>query len=285
MVPKGTLIQVICKSNETALKIENVQAPLGCKVDGAPSDPQDVAQLWFVDKINDGKDYELGNALSDLVLEDGGGIVHMKKGNWAKYQMFKLQKAPFEGFYEYYWVKLSKNQGRALSFEGVLRCVDFDQNDEKQLFRFETVPHNLMVNRTVLLASGKAPRKVVDVPAASDREGEEMVQWEYNNRFNQRWLLVKTGGVNSYQIQSFKTGLNLDIYGESKKPGTRVIQYRRTAAPNQLWVLEHQEGGLHHIRSALSSDLYLAVENESVKDGAKIVVSATPFLWRVTTDI
>ena len=96
---------------------------------------------------------------------------------------------------------------------------------------------------------------------------------------------MKTGGVNSYQIQSFKTGLNLDIYGESKKPGTRVIQYRRTAAPNQLWVLEHQEGGLHNIRSALSSDLYLAVENESVKDGAKIIVSATPFLWRVTADI
>lgn len=89
---------------------------MGCKVDGAVINVQDVAQLWFIDKINDGKDYELGNALSDLVIEDGGGIIYMKKGNWAKYQMFKILKAPFEGFYEYYWIKLSKNQSKALSF-------------------------------------------------------------------------------------------------------------------------------------------------------------------------
>lgn len=111
------------------------------------------------------------------------------------------------------------------------------------------------------------------------------MQWEYNNRFNQRWLLVKTGGSNTYQIQSFKTGLNLDIYGESKKSGTKVIQYRRTAASNQLWFLEHQENSNYFIRSIHSEDLYLAVENDSTKDGAKIIVSTTPALWKVLVDI
>lgn len=102
---------------------------MNCRVDGAVINSQDVTQLWFIDKINDGKDYEFANALSDLVIEDCGGVIYMKKGNWAKFQSFKIQKAPFEGFYEYYWIKLSKNQSKAVSFEGVLRCVDFDQND------------------------------------------------------------------------------------------------------------------------------------------------------------
>lgn len=154
--------------------------------------------------------------------------------------------------------------------------MDFDQNDEKQLFRFVKVSDNAMVNRTVLLVNAKTQKKVIDVPNASDKECEELVQWEYNNRFNQRWLLVKTGGSNTYQIQSFKTGLNMDIEGESKKSGTRVIQYRRTAAPNQLWSLEHQENSFYKIRSVHCADLYLAIENDSSKDGGRLIVSTTP---------
>lgn len=116
LFPKGTLLQIICKSNEAALRIDNVQQHSGSKVSGAAINPQDVPQLWYLDKINNGKDYEFANALSGFVFDESGGIIYLNKGVWGKNQMFKVEKAPYEGFYEYYWFKLSKNQSKAVSF-------------------------------------------------------------------------------------------------------------------------------------------------------------------------
>jgi hypothetical protein len=129
--------------------------------------------------------------------------------------------------------------------------------------------------------NSKSERRVLDIPGGSDKEGEEIIQYEYNNRFNQRWLLVKTGASNIYQIQSFKTGLNLDVCGESKKSGSKVIQYKRTAAPNQLWILEHKGNSTYYIKSMNSTELFLSTENSSVKDGASVIVNNVPTLWTI----
>ena len=96
---KGNIYQIICKNSETALRIDCVQSPLGSKISACNIDSQDITQLWLIDKVNNGKDYELCNALSCYCLDDDYGIVYLKKGKWANSQLFKIEKAPFEGFY------------------------------------------------------------------------------------------------------------------------------------------------------------------------------------------
>lgn len=53
--------------------------------------------------------------------------------------------------------------------------------------------------------------KVLDVPAATRKKGERLVQWETNKRWNQRWQFAKQG--NAVVIQSLYNGLALDIEG------------------------------------------------------------------------
>ncbi len=53
--------------------------------------------------------------------------------------------------------------------------------------------------------------KVIDVPKASRKEGEKMVQWTKNKRWNQRWSFIKQ--KNGIAIKSVVTGHNLDICG------------------------------------------------------------------------
>lgn len=73
-----------------AIKIQNVQNHLGSKINSGSINSQDVTQLWFIDIINNGKDYELANALSGFVFDETGQIVTLTKGNWTKTQMFKI---------------------------------------------------------------------------------------------------------------------------------------------------------------------------------------------------
>ena len=68
---------------------------------------------------------------------------------------------------------------------------------------------------------------VLDVPQASDKPGIHICQYPCNNRFNQRWNLIKVndhGGC--YRIQNLKTGMFLDIKGAKKKSGEHIIQWK-----------------------------------------------------------
>lgn len=51
--------------------------------------------------------------------------------------------------------------------------------------------------------------KALDIPGATWKKGERIIQWEKNKRWNQRWRFVKHGkGV---IIQSLLNNLALDI--------------------------------------------------------------------------
>lgn len=78
---------------------------------------------------------------------------------------------------------------------------------------------------------------VIDVPGASSKEGEILVQYPVNKRFNQRFKLIYSMENNTYVIENVKSGLVLDIKEASKKEGTPIIQWSCHSQANQLWYL------------------------------------------------
>lgn len=64
-----------------------------------PVNNQDISQLWYIDKVNHGKDFEIVNAVSGLVFDDNAGIINLTKGVWGKHQMFQIEKAPNGKYY------------------------------------------------------------------------------------------------------------------------------------------------------------------------------------------
>jgi hypothetical protein len=57
-------------------------------------------------------------------------------GKQKSSQLFSLAKAPFPGFFTYYWIKEEDKSNKALVLEGTLKFGVFDPNAENQMFRF-----------------------------------------------------------------------------------------------------------------------------------------------------
>lgn len=76
----------------------------------------------------------------------------------------------------------------------------------------------------------------MDVPEASDKLEIQIIQYPCNYRFNQKWILKKSG--DNYHIINAKNKLYLDIKNENHKEGTPIIQYAFTGNLNQQWRLE-----------------------------------------------
>lgn len=110
--------------------------------------------------------------------------------------------------------------------------------------------------------------KAIDVPAATRKPGERIIQWKKNARWNQRWQFQRQGkGV---IIKSSYNGLCLDIAGESKKSGSEVIQWTHTGGANQQWFPEPCGNGLYKFRSCHEPSLFLAIKNVKSSDGADL---------------
>lgn len=74
-------------------------------------------------------------------------------------------------------------------YEGILRFGKFDANSENQLFRFEQVTNPSIEQSAVII--NNMTGKVIDVPEATLKKGEKVVQWGKNKRWNQRWRIIK----------------------------------------------------------------------------------------------
>lgn len=274
--PRGMLYLIVCKSNEQALRIDNIEKHDNSRVSSEVPNSQNLTQLFFIERINN-DEFEIVNALSGFCFDEESGEIHLKRGKQAKDQLFWIERAPVQGFYNYWWIKTSKTSDKALSLEGMLRYKPFDINDETQLFRFEPVNNNNTVLSTTIIVNAKSG-KVIDVPRGTHEPGEPLIQWTKNSRFNQRWRFIKTG--TAYQIQSFKTGLNLDIAEEKKKPNSKVVQWNPTAASNQLWTIENKGNGNFTIRSVHEPSLVLGIVDDNVEDGGRLAIVNHDCQWR-----
>lgn len=129
------------------------------------------------------------------------------------------------------------------------------------------VHHNSYINQSCYIECAFS-NMVLDVPQASEKSGTKICQYPCNNRFNQRWKLVKqvdTKFGECFEIVNLRNGLSLDVKGESKKPGTPIIQYKSTKKDNQLWAIEYQGKNIYMIRSMMDKGLYLGVRDNSLK--------------------
>lgn len=89
-------------------------------------------------------------------------------------------------FHKYYRIKTRK--GQAVQLKGVLRVVDFDHEDQSQLFRLEPVDNYKLQHSAIIV--NKFTDKAIDVPEATFeyKNGKtRLIQWEKNRRWNQRW--------------------------------------------------------------------------------------------------
>ena len=79
--------------------------------------------------------------------------------------------------------------------------------------------------------------QVLDVRAASRQNGAPIIQWEWLNDDNQRWLLLPLG-QDIYAIQSKFSGQVMDVAAESRDNGVPIVQWPFERARNQMWMLE-----------------------------------------------
>lgn len=145
------------------------------------------------------------------------------------------------------------------------------------------VHNNNVINRSCYIEFAYS-NMVLDVPQASDKPGTKICQYPCNNRFNQRWNLIKVdknGGC--YRIQNLKTRLYLDVKGAKKKEGEHIIQWKETDGDNQLWKIEYLGKNIYIIRSCLDSGLLMTVKSNSLKECAEIVTTYddSECFWRI----
>ena len=150
-----------------------------------------------------------------------------------------------------------------------MRNKEFQEGKASQMFRFQPVNfygHPKLSNTFMLI--NKNSGKAVDVPGATTKKGKDIVQWEKNNRFNQRWSWVQHG--KGYIIQSLFNGLVLDIEGGKTKKGVPIIQWDKSGDSNQVWIPRQCGERQYKLQSAHDSDLYLGMDKDSEKDGARL---------------
>lgn len=167
----------------------------------------DNTQIWMVEKVGAGDDeYQIVNCLSTYVCSVEDKQIRLTYGKQSKGQLFRVQHAPVVAYYKYYWIKSSKGD-EAITLEGILRFAEFDPYSQLQLFRFDRVSNKDIQQSTLII--NNITGKLIDVPKATRQKGERIIQWQRNNRWNQRWRLIKSG--NGIIIESFYNGLVLDI--------------------------------------------------------------------------
>lgn len=270
--PRGNYYQIICKAGDFALRIQESDPTRyeKSRVIGAQPNPQDNGQVFMVEKVGLGEDqFEIVNCLSSLVFDEESKEIRLKFGKQASDQLFALVPAPVQAFHKYYWIKTDAKGEKALSLEGILRYEQFNPNKESQLFRFEQVNNPTIAQSAVIVNNFTG--KALDVPKATFKKGERLIQWEKNKRWNQRWRFNRMGqGV---AIQSIYNGLVLDIAEEKRTSGAKVVQWEVTGGANQLWVPEQSGNGVYRFRSVLEPSLFLGIRKQDVDNGGELEVT------------
>jgi len=270
-VTEGKYYLIICKANDKALKIaaHNSDDYDGSRIDCADPNESDMSQIFLLDNVNKKEDgWEIVNALSCLVMDENKEEINLRRGKQKKDQLFAINAGPNE-FNQYYYIHTDKKAKKALEFEGILRDKAYYEGRDSQMFRFHLVDFhdNPKLSNTALIVN-KQSGKAIDVPGATTKKGKDIIQYEKNNRFNQRWCFVQHG--KGFIIQSLFNGLVLDIEGAKTKKGVPIIQWEKTGDSNQVWIPEQCGERTYRFRSAHKGSLYLGVDKESLKDGARL---------------
>ncbi|MFW0715115.1 RICIN domain-containing protein [Pedobacter sp. N23S346] len=114
--------------------------------------------------------------------------------------------------------------------------------------------------------------KVLDVPAWSTAEGEQLKQYTSNGGNNQKWTITNLGN-GEFRIANVHSGKSLDNPGNSRTLGTNVIQYTNNNEFSQKWHLIPCEGGYYRIVSVNTLGKCLGISGASTADNAGVVLA------------
>jgi len=109
--------------------------------------------------------------------------------------------------------------------------------------------------------------KVIEV-GTNAVSGDSLFQNTNNNMPNQLWNVTPVNGY--YKIINNKTGLSMDVNGESLNDGAQVIQYAYSGNDNQLWNIFDLGNGYFQIINK-KSEKCLDVSGESLVDHTRII--------------
>lgn len=159
--------------------------------------------------------------------------MRLKFGKWKSNQLFFLQRFDPKNNPNEFLIRQEKESSKFLHFTSQgLACCEVPNPADNCIWEFVQVHNNNVINRSCYIEFAYS-NMVLDVPQASEKQGIKICQYPCNNRFNQRWNLIKKEG--GYKIQNLKTGLFLDVKGGKIKEGEHVIQWKETSGNNQLW--------------------------------------------------
>lgn len=204
---------------------------------GKPND-EDLNQVWMIEFIAERNAYEIVHALSTLVLENLVKSIKLTFGDWKKGQLLWIERPPSN--MDSNCFVISERKGSTSYFyadsDGILQFGEKDPNAKEILWTLRIAEKTRAITQSVLFENAYT-NMIIDVPGASSKQGEVLVQYPVNKRFNQRFKVVYYENGNCYRIENVKSGLVIDIAGGSKKEGTQIIQWPNNDGENQRWYL------------------------------------------------
>lgn len=242
---------------------------------GDPND-EDLHQVWMIELINEKASYEVVHALSTLVIENFTKELKLTYGDWRKGQLFWIERRPHPVDPNIFII--SERKGSSSFFyadsDGILQFGEKDPAAKEIMWSLRIAEKTRAITQSVLFENAYT-NMIMDVPGASSKQGEVLVQYPVNKRFNQRFKLIFHQEGNCYTIENVKSGLVVDIQGASKKEGSSIIQWTNNDGANQRWFLENQGKDLYLIRSVLVPELFIGIKNNSPKECAELLTTKT----------
>ena len=110
--------------------------------------------------------------------------------------------------------------------------------------------------------------QALNIPYYSSSNGTQLVQYPYQNRTNQQFIIEKLSD-GTYRIQGKHSGLFLDAQGYGTTNGTIVHQWGWHGANNQRWTIEEVEPGYYNFKN-VHNGLCLDVQGNSQQYEAKL---------------
>ena len=236
------------------------------------------AQKYRVTKNSDGRTYTIAPLCSDKVLDVAGG----NKNSGAKVWQYKVnnseaQKWTFISNRDGSYTVVSDLSGKVLDLYGAstsigLKLQVYDYNGSKaQRFYLDPVYDTQPLgNGTYTVASSKDSGYVLDVSAASTRNGANVQIYGANDTNAQKFDFTYLGN-GYYKIANANSNKALDVAAAGSAPGTNVQQYEWNGSSAQQWKLTVNEDGSYSLRSKCSS-LFLDISGGICENGRNIQI-------------
>lgn len=127
-----------------------------------------------------------------------------------------------------------------------------------------------VANGEYMITSALDKKMMVDVPASSTADNQQLDLLRGNGQLNQRFTLSYDTKTGYYSVINVYSGKALAVSGATAKAGQPIVQATAKNTLAQRWMIRQVKSGVYTLHSALDPDFVLDVANGTAKDGAKL---------------